>query len=100
MADTPWYAPDHVIATLQPPKAGEHVWTLRKAGRQVDCALRFHGESYGWECQCLHDGELAYGQRFVTRAGALAEAEAQRARLLREGWTAPCHEPSCPPVND
>jgi hypothetical protein len=56
---------------------------------QVDCELRFHGESYGWECQCLHEGELAYGQRFILRELALAEADAQRVRLLREGWTVP-----------
>ena len=89
MSDTPWYAPHHVIPTRRTPQAGEPVWSLRKHGRQVDCELRFHGESYGWECQCLHEGELAYGQRFVSRAGAVQEAEAQRARLLREGWTAP-----------
>ena len=61
------------------------VWSLRKDGKQVDCELQFHGESYGWECRCLHDGELAYGQRFIMKAGALEEAEAQRARLLKEG---------------
>jgi len=49
----------------------EHVWTLRKSGRQVDCELQFHGESYRWEYRCLHDGELAYEQRFVRREGAL-----------------------------
>jgi hypothetical protein len=27
-----------------------------------------------------------YGQRFVLRAGALEEAEAQRRRLMGEGW--------------
>lgn len=42
------------------PKPGEHLWSLRKNGRQVDCELRFQGESYGWECQCHHDGVLAY----------------------------------------
>ena len=39
----------------------EHVWTLRKSGRQVDCELQFHGKSYRWEYRCLHDGELADG---------------------------------------
>lgn len=73
--------------TLRQPKLGEYLWSLRKNGRQVDCKLRFHGESYGWECQCFHDGDLAYGQRFVLRAGALEEAEAQRRRLIGEGWT-------------
>ena len=67
----------------------EHVWSLRKNGKQVDCELRFHGESYGWECQCLRDGELEYGRRFVLREHVLAEAEGQRQRLMREGWTNP-----------
>ena len=70
-------------------KPGERVWTLRKNGRRIDCELRFHGESYGWECQCLHDGVLAYGQRYILKAGALGEAEDQRTRLIAEGWIAP-----------
>ena len=61
--------------------------SLRKNGHRVDCELRFHGESYGWECQCLCDGELAYGRRFVLRAPVREEAEAQRTRLLAEGWS-------------
>jgi hypothetical protein len=67
----------------------ERVWTLVKAGHRYDCELRFHGESYGWECQLLEDGELRYGQRFPLHAGALAEAAAHHARLVREGWTVP-----------
>jgi hypothetical protein len=75
--------------TPRQPKPGEHIWSLRKNGRQVDCELRFHGESYGWECQCLHDGDLVYGRRFILWAGALAEADGQRKRLMGEGWTNP-----------
>jgi hypothetical protein len=56
-----------------------------KAGRRYDCELRFYGESYGWECQILEDGELRYGQRFSLHAGTLAEAEAHHERLTREG---------------
>lgn len=82
---------DALLSTAKPlplrqTNPGEHLWSLRKNGRQVDCELRFHGESYGWECQFLHDGDLAYGQRFVLRATALEEAEAQRRRLGGEGW--------------
>ena len=68
------------------PKSGEQIWSLRKNGRQNDCELRFHGESYGWEVQWLHDGVLAYGQRYVLKDGALREAEAQRAHLMSDGW--------------
>ena len=38
---------------------------MRRNGRHVECELRFHGESYGWECQCLYDGEPAYGRRLA-----------------------------------
>jgi hypothetical protein len=90
--EKPWYAPGHVAdlrSEIYTPRVRESIWTLTKAGRRVDCALLVHGESYGRECQCLHDGELAYGQRFIMKAGALAEADAQRRRLVGEGWSAP-----------
>jgi hypothetical protein len=81
MPDPERFKPAHPTPTRQA-KPGQQLWTLRKNGRQVDCELRFHGESYGWECQWLHDSELAYGRRFVTHAGALKEAEGQRQRLI------------------
>ena len=58
---------------------------MRKNGKQVDAELRRHPE-WGWECQFLSNGELAYGRRWVTRADALAEAEAKRQELERDGW--------------
>jgi hypothetical protein len=87
--DEDWYKPNRPPVPPRQPTPGESVWSLRKNGKQVDCELRFHGESYGWECQSLHEGELAYGQRFVMREGAVAEAEAQRQRLIDEGWAVP-----------
>ena len=89
MADDDWYKPNPTKAPPRQPKPGEHVWTLVKSGRRLDCELRFHGESYGWECQCPADGELVYGQRFPLKAGALAEADAQRKRLVRDDWMEP-----------
>jgi hypothetical protein len=68
---------------------GECVWSLVKNGRQVDCELRFHSEAYGWECQCLLEGELAEGRRFALRELALQEADVQRRRLSAKGWHAP-----------
>jgi hypothetical protein len=65
------------------------VWSLVKNGRQIDCEPRFHGESYGWECQFLLDNQLAEGRRFVFRELALQEADVQRRRLLAKGWHAP-----------
>ena len=86
LADDDWYKPNPAPRPTRQPVPGEHLWSLRKNGKQIDCELRFHGESYGWECQCLHDGELAYGQRFGLREGAVAEAEARRQRLAEDGW--------------
>jgi hypothetical protein len=82
----PFYSPNAKPAVPRQTKPGERVWTLQKAGRRIECELRFHGESYGWEAQFLYGGELAYGRRFVLKAGALEEAEAQRERLSAEGW--------------
>jgi hypothetical protein len=84
MADDDWLKL-HAPAPPRQPTPGKHLWSLRKNGSRIDCKLRFHGESYGWEYQCLHDGELAYGQRFIRREGALSQAEAQRERLTRAG---------------
>jgi len=87
MADDDWYKPNPTPRAPRQPTPGEHVWTLVKAGRRFDCELHFHGESYGWECQVLEYGEIRYGQRFPLPSGAVADAEAQRVRLLSDGWT-------------
>jgi hypothetical protein len=42
---------------------------MQRNGKQVDAELREH-DGWGWECQFLLNGELAYGRRWVTpRAG-------------------------------
>ena len=89
MADDDWYKPQPRPKPPRQHTPGERVWSLCKNGRQVDCELRFHGEPYGWECQCLHDGELAYGKRCPMRELAVKEAEVQRRRLLTLGWAPP-----------
>ena len=67
------------------PRQAEHVWSMRKNGKQVDAELRADG-GYGWECQFLYNGDFAYGRRWVLRADALAEAEAKRQELDAVGW--------------
>lgn len=74
------------------PKPGERVWSMRKNGKQVDAELRGHSE-WGWECQFFYNGELAYGRRWVTRGDALAEAEAKRRELERDGWERVADDP-------
>lgn len=68
------------------PRPAERIWSMRKNGKQIDAELRGHGE-YGWECQFLYEGELAYGRRWDMRALAVAEAEDKRQELLGQGWT-------------
>ena len=82
---------DALLWNAQPPpqrkpRPGESVWSMRKNGKQVDAELRGHGE-FGWECQFLYKGELAYGKRWNLRAEALAEAEGKRRELEGSGWT-------------
>ena len=100
MADDDWYKPNPTPRPSRQPTHGEAIWTLVKNGRRMDCELRFHGESYGWEAQFLDGGELIYGQRFPLRAGAETEAEAQRARLLADGWSAPATDIASSVSND
>jgi hypothetical protein len=95
MADDekPWFAPGYAATHAAPvytPHLRESVWTLTKHGKRVDAELLFHGESYGWECQFLHDGVMAKARRFVLKVLALEEAEAQRhgpGRLALQGRT-------------
>lgn len=89
MADEkPWFAPGHVDSlpgSVCSPRPREPVWTLRKGAKRVDAELLFQAE-VGVEVQFLHEGVMAYAQRFTIRAQALEEAERQRKRLMREGW--------------
>jgi hypothetical protein len=44
MADEPFYAPNHTpTPTARETPVREPVWTLHKAAKRVDCAIRFHG---------------------------------------------------------
>ena len=91
MSDEDWYRSHRPLTPARQSKAGELLFEFVCGSDHspLSCELRFHGESYGWECQCLYDGELAYGRRFLLREHALDEAEAQRQRLQKAGWTAP-----------
>jgi hypothetical protein len=85
------FAASRLRSQPRQPKPGEHVWTLWK-NRRIDGELRFHGEPFGCEVQFLHDHELAYGQRCVTHAAAMGDAENQRRRLINAGWAPPAGE--------
>jgi hypothetical protein len=84
MADDAFYSPTYRPPQIQP-RVGDHLWSLRKAGRQVDCRLLIHGE-YGVEVQLLRNGEFYAGRRFLTRELAVSFAERERGILERKGW--------------
>ena len=50
LGNEPFYSPCYKPPPEVPPSPAEPVWTLQKNGHRVDCVLKFHGESYGWEC--------------------------------------------------
>jgi hypothetical protein len=83
MNDEPFYAPNRTTASRQR-QPGEHLWAVRKDGRQLDCELRDHG-AWGVEVQVYREGEFLYGRRWASRALALAEADERKAQYLREG---------------
>src|SRR6202521_3697534 len=78
MSDEPFYAPNRTTAPRQR-QPGEHLWAVRKDGRQLDCELRDHGP-WGVEVQVYREREFLYGRRWATRALALEEADQQKAR--------------------
>jgi hypothetical protein len=83
MNDEPFYAPNRATAPRQR-QPGEHLWAIRKEGRQLDCELRDHG-TWGVEVQVYREGEFLYGRRWASRALALEEAGERKAQYLREG---------------
>jgi hypothetical protein len=67
--DQPFFAPDHKSEPRQR-QPGEHLWTIRKDGQQLDCELRDHGP-WGVEVQVYREREFLYGRRWATRVLAL-----------------------------
>ena len=61
---------------------------LPPAAKRVDAELLYQSE-HGVEVRFLLEGVIAYAHRWPLRAQAVQEADEQRARLLREGWTVP-----------
>jgi hypothetical protein len=61
-----FYTPNHTPAPRHR-QPSEHLWAVRKDGRQLDCELRDHGE---WcvEVQVYREREFLYGRRWATRA--------------------------------
>ena len=75
---------DDAASTVARRKPGEHLWTIRTGGRQIDCELCDHG-AWGVEVQIYREGEFRYGRRWATLALALEEADSRKAQYLSEG---------------
>jgi hypothetical protein len=82
MSDEPFYSPNYRPPEAPRNRPAEPLWSLRVAGVTWSCALRFHGESYGWEAQILRDGELfmAHGA-FPLKGDAIRWAEGRGKRF-------------------
>jgi hypothetical protein len=83
MSDQPFYAPNYKPAPPRQRQPGEHLWTIRKDGQQLDCELRDHGE-WGVEVEVHREREFLYSRRWATRALALDEADERKAHYLGE----------------
>jgi hypothetical protein len=61
------------------------LWRLRKQTLFVDAQIRDEAEN-GVEVAFLYNGEISYRRVWPTRREALADADAKRSELEREGW--------------
>ena len=84
MTDDAIDTPNRPSPPARQPGSTEHLWAIRRGGRQFDCELLDHG-TYGVEVRCLRDLEWFYGHRCETRELAIAEAEERKALYLGEG---------------
>jgi hypothetical protein len=80
----PFFAPNRRPPPARGPRATEHLWAIRRNGRQYDGELLDHG-TWGVEFQVLDEREWYYERRSPTRELALAEADDRKAEYLRGG---------------
>jgi hypothetical protein len=73
----PFYSPNRTPPPARTPRPTEHLWAIRRDGRQ------YNGE--GVEFQVLCELSWFYGHRWPTREMALAEADDRKAEYLRDG---------------
>jgi hypothetical protein len=77
VTDDPFYSPTHRPPPRQR-RPGELLWTIRVNKVTWSAELRFHGESYGWECQVFRETDFTIGRRFIQREEAIAWGELLR----------------------
>ena len=84
MSDPSFNALDGTTTAPRQSRPCEHLWAVRKDGRQIDCELYDRGV-WGVEVQIYRELEFRYGRRWATRALALDEADQRKAQYLLEG---------------
>jgi hypothetical protein len=67
---------DHAPSTL---------WTLTRDDKLASCEVRF--VPIGVEARVMRNGKLLYARTFTTGDEAIAWAEEERERMVKEGWT-------------
>ena len=65
-------------------QAGDSLWTLRKNGRSIECAVQYDAGRV--EVQICRDGELCAGAHFDQFEQAIAHGRALRLDLQATGW--------------
>jgi hypothetical protein len=83
MSDDHFASPNRKPRPPRQPVPGEHLWTLRKGTDTMTAELRTSPAVV--ELQLLHNGEWYYGRRHDSRAFAIAEGEAAKADLEKDG---------------
>lgn len=63
------------------------IWRLRKRNLYVDAELRTADSDGAFDLLIYYGTTLTWSQRCATRAEAVAQGQARRAELEREGWT-------------
>jgi hypothetical protein len=87
MNDQPFYAPGRANVPRQP-RAGEHLWTIQKNGRNLACELRDDGAA-GVELQVSRDGTCSTPNLVAVRfSGFHFAAQQPRLPLDRASSTA------------
>jgi hypothetical protein len=78
-----------LLWTARPPvrqrRPGEVLWTIRVNNVTWSAELKFHGESYGWECQFYRETDFRMGQRFILCEAAIKWAELERQAIEKGG---------------
>ena len=83
MTDNPLHSGHRPPARQRKP--GEVVWSIRVNQENWSAELKFHGESYGWECQIFRETDFRVGRRFILREEAIGWAASERQDLEEGG---------------